>query len=269
MSKTDNNHRTFLYPPGTGSRTLFLSENDIDLPEEVTVLRRHEGDVSKKIVEKAKSMGASLAGIAKIASVRNSPSHRSFPIIDVPDDMKSVLIIALEHDESHPELDWYTGKGGTPGNRVLLRISRALETSLKEDFDITARSLPYHVENGGIFLKDAGVSAGLGIIGKNNLLITRDYGPRIRLRALFLDTELEPTGPAELDPCNGCHMPCLSVCPRNAFMNDSYSYDACTIQMKEDEANETYVEKIIYETSEGRCVKYCRACELVCPAGRP
>jgi len=72
--------------------------------------------------------------------------------------------------------------------------------------------LPYHIENGGIYLKDAAVLAGLGTIGRNNLLITPEFGPRVRLRALLAGVDLPPTGPAGFDPCEGCPAPCLTDC---------------------------------------------------------
>ena len=75
----------------------------------------------------------------------------------------------------------------------------------------------YHVEKGGIFLKDAAVIAGLGCIGKNNILVTPDYGPRIRLRAMLPDEEISPTGSNDFDPCSGCDAPCRQACPQNAF----------------------------------------------------
>jgi epoxyqueuosine reductase len=39
------------------------------------------------------------------------------------------------------------------------------------------RPLQYKVEEAGMFLKDAATLAGLGIIGKNNLLITPEFEP--------------------------------------------------------------------------------------------
>jgi len=88
---------------------------------------------------------------------------------------------------------------------------------LNEEFSINARPLSYRIEEGGIFLKDAAALAGLGIIGKNNLLITPEYGPRVRLRALFLDLDLEPTGPIDFAPGEACDMPCRRACPQKAF----------------------------------------------------
>ena len=99
-------------------------------------------------------------------------------------------------------------------------MSDQLKGSLAETFEIAAQPLPYHVEKGGIFLKDAAMLAGLGIIGANNLLITPQFGPRVRLRALFLDCELAaPTGPLNFSPCDGCNQPCWEACPQQAFVS--------------------------------------------------
>jgi hypothetical protein len=74
--------------------------------------------------------------------------------------------------------------------------------------------MTYWVEEGGLYLKDAAVLAGLGCVGRNNILVTPDWGPRIRLRAVLLDAELAPTGRIEFDPCRGCDERCRSACPR-------------------------------------------------------
>jgi epoxyqueuosine reductase len=108
----------------------------------------------------------------------------------------------------------------------------------------------------------------LGVIGKNNLLITPEFGPRVRLRALFLDVALEPTGPADFDPCAGCDMPCRRACPQKAFRGGSYSRDLCDMQMGEDETNEVIIENWGNDDSPSTVRKYCRACELACPVAR-
>jgi len=68
--------------------------------------------------------------------------------------------------------------------------------------------------------------AGLGCIGKNNLVITTGYGPRIRFRALLLDRKAETTGPLKFNPCEDCKQPCRKACPVKAFQNTVYSADA-------------------------------------------
>ena len=223
-----------------------------------------------------------------------------------PADAVSIVVIGVEHNADKPELDWWDGKG-TPGNRLLIRINNKLSKWIEESFPIKTYKLPYFVSKGGVFLKDAAVTAGLGCIGENNLVITPEYGPRIRFRALFLDQEAEATGPLEFTPCEGCEQPCRKACPVKAFQNTVYSADAlgqsllpgingtydrviCNGKMETDieEAVEAIpaendehqeVLQAIDEFEEGvkvkpksdkepyYCVKYCRGCELVCPVG--
>ena len=222
-----------------------------------------------RIIENAKAFGASLAGIAGVASIKKSPSNRVGRKPRLPVGAKSAIVLALVHETSEPELDWWDNReGGTPGNRHLIKTANSLSQWLKEGFNIHCQPLPYHVEKGGIFLKDAAALAGLGTIGKNNLLITPQFGPRVRLRALLVDVELEPTGPIDFAPCVGCDMPCRSTCPQHAFASGSYARALCSEQMKKDEAGNIIFEKSANGHTPSVRVRYCRACELLCPLGR-
>ena len=147
-----------------------------------------------------------------------------------------------------------------------------------------AETLPYHVENGGIFLKDAAVMAGLGCIGKNNLFVTPDFGPRVRLRTLLLDVGLPATGTVDFNPCHGCAMPCRAACPQAAFQkkiyheaelglaelpgrSGVYSRRLCNFQMEIDIRNSEEV-RIEGQNIPGKITKYCRLCEFACPVGK-
>lgn len=225
-------------------------------------------EITAAIIEKARSFGASLAGITTVSSLLESPSYHTCGPVPYPDTAASVLVLGRAHDRTEPELDWWDGgMGGTPGNRILIDIVRSLTAWVKESYSIVAHPLPYHVEKGGIFLKDAAALAGLGIIGLNNLLITAEYGPRLRLRAMFLDAELPPTGPSGFSPCEDCEMPCLQACPQEAFSTRTYSRSGCRKQMEKDEAEGRVIEKKAHADAPGACVKYCRLCELTCPVG--
>ena len=262
-------------------------------------------NISKQIVAKAKSFGASLAGIADAGLLKQSPSHIIYPRmaqnlgvgfretaegikpgqIAWPPDARAVLVIAVEHKKNEPQLDWWDDQAGTPGNRILIQINNKLSDWLEEKFEIKTHKLPYHVEKGGIFLKDAAVMAGLGCIGKNNLLVTPEFGPRIRLRAMILEAKVEPTGPVQFDPCDGCKEPCRRACPQNAFSdivfssvemgmltlpgrNGSFSRTICNIQMEKDIAGAEGLPAKGTEESRKR-IKYCRRCEFACIAGKP
>lgn len=283
--------------------------------------------LSEAIVEKATSLGASVVGVADIGPLKGSPSHRIYPKIgmnpevrwqdapqealhhevDWPADAVSAVVIGVEHPADQPELDWYDGKG-TPGNRILIRIVGELAAWLEETFAITSHRPPYFIESTGIFLKDSAVMAGLGRIGKNNLVITPEYGPRVRWRALLLDCPAQATSPLEFDPCEHCDQPCRKACPVGAFDDRVYppselaqsslpgtdgTYDRVTCNTKMardvDEAARSMArseqegealastmnlfEETVMTMPQGEGeprygVRYCRRCELSCPVGR-
>ena len=230
-----------------------------------------EPDLSNTLLLKATAFGASLANIADISSLQNAPSYELYGKVAWPGGARSVLVLGLVHEPSTPELDWWDDmEGGTVGNRQLMSTADRLRKWLHEELNMYAQPLPYHVQKGGIFLKDAAILAGLGIIGKNNLLITPDFGARIRLRGLFIDWDLTPTGPIDFSPCETCDMPCRLACPKKAFASGSYSRTSCEIQMKEDVENRDIFEESQGRDSPGMRIRYCRACELSCPvAGTP
>jgi len=262
--------------------------------------------VSEKIINKAISLGASLAGIASLDLLKRSPSHDIYTkieqnqgigsreykkgvepgVINWPPNAKSAIVIALSHEEVTPEMDWWIEQDDdreSPGCRTLKDILNNMTDWVRQEFNITSYALPYHLERGGIFVKDSGVLAGLGSIGKNNLLVTPEYGPRVRVWALLFDAALRPTGPVIYDPCDGCDEPCRKACPRNAFKNAAYSpvdmgmitlpgrngfYDRETCRL-ETEKNLADKEAIELDGCEGKVVaiKFCRSCELSCPVG--
>jgi epoxyqueuosine reductase len=257
------------------------------------------------INDKAKEFGADLAGVANVGDLKRSPSHaiseklpvfngvgtkdvenRKPGIVQWPEGARSAIVIGVEHPSVKPELDWWvTGDsaGNTAGNRLLIKTVSRLQTYLEKTQRIQCFKLPYHIEHGGVYMKDTAVLAGLGCIGKNNMLITPRYGPRLRLRVMLTDADLPSMGVLDFDPCEDCHMPCRTACPQAAFAEQIYSKEEygrgelpgksgvynrirCNQQMNLNESN--FEEMTIGDKSNrGKLVKYCRKCELACPVG--
>lgn len=187
-----------------------------------------------------------------------------------PEDAVSVLVLALVHHSDYPEFDWWSEDvpGRTPGNRILMNMARQIKKSLHETNQMKVKPLPYPIERGGIFLKDAAVLAGLGVIGENNLLITPQFGPRIRLRALFLNEVLDSTGPIEYSPCDGCSKYCFQACPENAFREGSYKVTLCEPEMHRNRTTFIPMDgKTMGIESSCEVAKFCRECENSCPVG--
>jgi epoxyqueuosine reductase len=219
--------------------------------------------------EKVRTKTLLMTGIAALDSLKKTPSYATCGAVEWPVDAKSVFVIALAHPSQEPGLDWWdAGTYGTPGNRRMVRITLKIKQLLESRWNIRGRGLPYHVENGGVFLKDAAVLAGIGAVGKNNLLVIPGIGPRVRLRALFLDTALEQTGPVLFDPCKGCPQPCRSACPQNAFAEGRYSRKRCSKQMAADAAAPQTISRPQLGRPPLEVIQYCRACELACVVGK-
>jgi len=236
--------------------------------------------IEKTIVQKAKELGASLAGIATIDDLKSSksyeiydksPFYAEYKRVEWREEHKSVLVWALVHPASEPVLDWWSMKvkGFTPGNGVMRLQSRKLRIWMGEELGIKALSLPYQIEYGGAFLKDSAHLAGLGVIGKNNLLVTPEFGTRVRLRGIFIEAELEPTGPLDFDPCNGCDRPCHRACPRDVFRSGAFDRAICRKENDQREANVEILDGSIMGIDEpSEVMKPCRYCELACPVAQ-
>ncbi|MBF0302055.1 MAG: epoxyqueuosine reductase, partial [Desulfamplus sp.] len=196
-----------------------------------------------EIIDKARDLGASLAGIVNIHDLKSSPSHlisgkmvefggvgtkkvegKKSGQVEFPDNAHSAVVIAVKHPFELPELDWWVKglKGGTQGNLKLISILSELAQWLEKERNIKSIKPAYHIEHGAVYMKDAAVLAGLGCIGKNNMLITPEFGPRVRLRVMLIDIEIPSTGQINYDPCDDCKEYCKKACPQNAFDKQIY-----------------------------------------------
>jgi epoxyqueuosine reductase QueG len=81
--------------------------------------------------------------------------------------------------------------------------------------------------------KKVGYLAGLGFIGRNNLLVNPELGARFRLVTVLTDMPLETDKPLE-DDCGVCRK-CLKPCPAQAIVETKEEFDhrACFEKLKE------------------------------------
>jgi epoxyqueuosine reductase QueG len=71
--------------------------------------------------------------------------------------------------------------------------------------------------------KYAAYRAGVGNFGMNHLLITKDFGPKVRMAAILTDAPLDTEEKTDLpfinDACSEC-MKCIEVCPVDALTSE-------------------------------------------------
>jgi len=101
--------------------------------------------------------------------------------------------------------------------------------------------------------KHAGQAAGLGHIGRSSLLITPDFGPRVRLSCCLTEAQLKPSKVAATGLCESCDI-CIKNCPSGALSRPPA--------------------KEVYSINKFACSSFrnasggCSECMRLCPAGR-
>ncbi len=103
--------------------------------------------------------------------------------------------------------------------------------------------------------REIAVLAGLGWIGRNNLLITPEFGSQVRLVTVLTDMELPAqSGNNAGGDCGTCHA-CVKMCPVGAIDDDpeNFDLDSCTAQLRRFSKSEKINTMIC-----GLCIKVCR-----------
>ena len=111
--------------------------------------------------------------------------------------------------------------------------------------------------------KMAATSAGIGWIGKNGLLISADYGPRLSLATVLTDAPLEPDAPMEHSLCGGCTL-CIQYCPSQAITGAEWSRSRPIIELVRLGSCRSH--KATKRATDGK--PNCGLCINICPYGR-
>jgi len=101
--------------------------------------------------------------------------------------------------------------------------------------------------------KGIGVQAGLGWIGRNNLLVNKELGSQFRLATILTDMPLKADKPVK-DNCATCRL-CVTICPAQAVKLSPQDFDhtKCFEKLKEFQK-----QKLVDQYICGVCVNVCR-----------
>jgi epoxyqueuosine reductase QueG len=240
-------------------------------------------DLTSEIKALAKCEGISLIGVAPARGWKVAKGHRPRDLLP---DARSVIVMAMQVsdkviDEGSTEDREMDGKAlgqkmdqigsmvmsvliingyiGVPVEFVHFRLGAIPAPYRTPEY---FRALAKHPSNreylrGTIPLKYAAYKAGLGAIGRSSLLITPEYGPRVRLSAIVTNAPLTPSLPSNTDFCLSCRV-CEKVCVAKAFREGRHDPDICWIGEWE-----------LGDQMPGLPYKVCPApCLKLCPVGK-
>ena len=169
--------------------------------------------------------GAALVGVAAIESI--PPCTPPLPVTKVMPDARSVVVFAIPmlrgSIESPSLFSAMISTYATYKEEEILelKLGRLLEErGYRAAMVVPASPIEMSRETrgllGDISLRHAAVGAGLGAIGKSRLLLTRKWGPRVRLGAVVTDAPLEADRPLTERFCDDCDL-CVQSCPAQAL----------------------------------------------------
>ena len=114
-----------------------------------------------------------------------------------------------------------------------LKINHFIQSQGWEALPIPASQLvDWEKQLAHISHKHVAVQAGMGWIGRNNLLVTPQFGARVRLITVLTNMPL-PADPPALFGCGDCDA-CLTSCPSQSIKKDPKDFDhlGCYHQIK-------------------------------------
>ncbi len=113
--------------------------------------------------------------------------------------------------------------------------------------------------------KTAAARAGLGWFGKNDVIITERYGPRVRLSAILIDAQFTCGKPYTESQCPEDCTLCVDICPCRALKNrrwtEGMERDEIIDYQKCNRMRSAFIPKLGRKNACGRCL-------AACPVGR-
>jgi epoxyqueuosine reductase len=219
---------------------------------------------SKLIKEKAAELGAQLCGIAPVDRFKNAP--KGFSPLDLYPQCKSVIVLAkrlpvgLFNSTSCVPYSRYNSFLPHVVDYITLKLAYFLEDEGHTAIPIPSDDPYEHWEpersygRAILSMRHTAYLAGLGILGKNTLVINEDYGNMIIIGAVLTNITLEAdpiVDNTELCPEN-CTL-CIDSCPVDALDGTTVDQQKCR-------------PKSIVTNEKGYTLYKCYICREICPS---
>ena len=138
-------------------------------------------------------------------------------------------------------------------DQLALRLSNYIQNLGFKSLPIPASQiLDWQKQTAHLSHKHIGYLAGLGWIGRNNLLVNKNLGSHFRLVTVLTDMPLKLDSPSKED-CGNCRA-CVVICPVKSIKENQRNFDhqGCFALLKEFQK-----QKVVDQYICGICVKAC------------
>ena len=210
----------------------------------------------RALEEMARQMGAVLFGIARLDEIAEATGEVSLDGLVTGISFGYRLSdVVLDGIADHPTrtYQYHYRQVNLLLDQIGLRLTSYLQQIGSRTFPVPSSQV-VHWDRlvGHVSHKMIGRLAGLGWIGRNNLLVNPRYGARVRYASVLTDLVL-PYDHAIDDDCGDCSM-CVGACPGGAIAADPGCFDLarCIETIEEARKRENIGSRIC-----GVCVKAC------------
>ncbi len=185
------------------------------------------------------SSGASILGVADLRKLKEDFSHLPQMIVKKLDYGISIgfrlsdsIIEGIEdrptqlYFHHYKQVNYFL-------DRLALQITNFIQKLGYQALPIPASQvIDREKQMGHLSHKKVAVQAGLGWLGRNNLVVNPEFGARIRFVTILTDLPLKVDKPLSMD-CGRCKK-CLSICPVDAIKEKAEDFDhlACYRQLE-------------------------------------
>jgi len=194
-------------------------------------------DTASELKKLSFSLGAEKCGIASVGRFKEAPE--GFHPTDIYHKCKSVIVFLIQMPTeiilasnpvpySHSAYLIYSKL-----DRLGLEFSKAIQKNGKHAVPVPSDvpyiywdSVNYH-GMGILSLRHAGYMAGLGFLGRNNLLINPELGNMVYIGAILTDIELESDPVVSSLKCPSKCRICLDNCPPKALDGTTVNQKLC------------------------------------------
>ena len=139
-------------------------------------------------------------------------------------------------------------------DQIALRVSNYIQKKGYLALPIPASQIiDWQNQKAHLSHKKIGYLAGLGWMGRNNLLVNKELGSQFRLVSILTDMPLRVDKPIKQD-CGECKL-CIKVCPVSAIKESHLDFDhiKCFEKLKEFQR-----QRLVDQYICGICVKVCK-----------
>lgn len=176
-----------------------------------------------ELAQIARSHGAPLCGAARAGELAGNreeirkilPGARSVVVVAAPHSrsaIESADVQAAQYDTIHTY-----GEAARASHAVARRLEREGHRAVAVPAFIPIdMAPPKHGMVGAVDWRRAGARAGIGGYGESGLLVTREFGPAVRVGGVLTDAEIPPDDPLPETPCTRCNR-CVDACPTGAL----------------------------------------------------